>query len=300
MTTLQTLIHKPSKLIQANAPTIHGDGDTAQPLRIERTKVRYPKPLVVVPVLPDGLPDRQHRALGVSLDIAPDGELELYWEDAPELPTTAVVALLQQADGTNRAVGIEVVSVHNLEKGAIKIVGRIGGFAEEILSPEKLMPTFTAETLDFRLGFQEEMLDQWAAIGALEAVFVDKVDVCPKCKSLPTYRLGCPNCGSARLDNDLLIHHFACAHVAKVGDFESAGGLTCPKCRTCHLVVASDFDYVTGPYRCLDCSWSNLEPEDVAHCLNCQYRFPAYQTDTRELRGFRAHRLDLLAVLPAS
>jgi hypothetical protein len=88
--------------------------------------------------------------------------------------------------------------------------------------------------------------------------------------------------------------------VGRVADFESEGGLVCPKCRQRHLIVASDFDYVMGPYSCGDCHWSNVKPEEVAQCLGCQFRFPAYQADTKELKGYRANRLDPLAYLAAS
>jgi hypothetical protein len=250
--------------------------------------------------LTDGSPDWSHRAVGIPLYFTADGELELHWENAPDLPTTALIAFLQQANGTRLVTGMEIGSIEDSKEARLRITGRIGGFANELFSPEKLTPTLDKETLTFELGFPEAMLDQWAAIGALEPVFVDKVHVCPKCKSLPTFRRGCPNCGAANLENDRLIHHFACAHVGLVSDFETNGTLVCPKCRVRHMVVAADFDYVKGPYRCLDCQWSNVEPEEVAQCLRCQFRFPAYQANTQELRGYRAHRLDPLAYLTAS
>jgi hypothetical protein len=292
--------HSEKRQIEAARNTVLGAGDTAMGQAPEKAKVRFPRPLVVVPVLPDGAPDWEHRAVGIPLDLSSDGEMEFCWENAPELQTTAMIALVQEAAGGNRAIGIDVTSMRHLEKGAIKVVGRTGGFAEEILNPANLMPSFDAETLTFKLGFAQDMLDQWAAIGAMEHVFVDKVRVCCKCNGLLTYRSGCPNCGSSRLDNDQLIHHFACAHVGLTSDFEKGNDLVCPKCRVRHLIVAADFDYVIGPYHCLDCQWSNLEPEEVAQCLSCRFRFPAYQANTRDLRGYRANRLNPLTYLPSS
>jgi hypothetical protein len=270
-------------------------GDTAIQT-LAPTKVRYPWPLSVVPVAVDGAPDSELRGAGLALDVAPDGELELHWDNAPELPSSALIAYCLDAAGVNRAAAIDIRSIRPGEHGATRIIGRPGGFAEKILDPAELLPTVDVDTFSFRLGLSEEILEKWAVLGVLQRDFIDRVTVCPKCQSLPTFRTGCPNCGSARLANDRLIHHFACAHVGRIGDFESNGDLVCPKCRVPHLIVASDFDYVTGPYQCLDCRWSNIEPEQVAHCLGCQYRFPAYQAADQELRGFRAHRLDLLAV----
>jgi hypothetical protein len=286
--------------IESARNTVLGAGETALGQTPERAKFRFPKPIVIVPVLPDGAPDWDNRAVAVALDLNSAGEMEFCWENPPELQTSAMIGFVQEGAGRNRTIAIDVTSMRPLEKGAIKVVGRTGGFADEILNPAKLMPSFDSASLTFKLGFAREMLDQWAAIGALEHVFVDKVRVCCKCNGLLTYRSGCPNCGSARLDNDQLIHHFACAHVGPTADFEKENDLICPKCRVRHLIVAADFDYVIGPYHCLDCQWSNLEPEEVAQCLSCRYRFPAYQANTWELRGYRANRLDPLTYLPAS
>jgi hypothetical protein len=283
---------KADKVLESPSATVDGE--------VERARFRFPRSLTVVPVRADGSPDWSHRAAGVPLDVMADGELELNMENAPELPTTALIVLLEEEDGTRRVTAIDIQSKVAWENGGLRIIGRVGGFAEEILNPEKLTPTLDKKTMRFQLCIAPQVLDQWAAIGALERVLIDKVQVCPRCQGMPTYREGCPNCGSANLENDLLIHHFACAHVGRISDFEAGGDLVCPKCLVRHLVVASDFDYVKGPYRCLGCHWNNVEPEQVAECLRCQYRFPAYQASTQELRGYRAHRLDPLAYLPAS
>jgi hypothetical protein len=266
---------------------------------MERVRFRFPRLLTVVPVRADGSPDWSNRAAGIPLDVMADGELELTWENAPDLPTTALIAFLQEEDGKRLVTGIDIQSMVAREESGLRITGRVGGFGDEILSPERLTPALDKKTMTFQLGFAPEVLDQWATIGAMERVLVDKVQVCPRCQGVPTFREGCPNCGSADLENDYLIHHFACAHVGPISDFERDGDVICPKCRVRNLVVASDFDYVAGPYHCVDCRWDGVKAEEVAQCLRCQFRFPAYQANTQELRGYRAHRLDPLAYLPA-
>jgi hypothetical protein len=295
-----TLTLSEIRQLAGSANTFH-EGSTGVTIeqKTESARFRFPKPLVIVPMLPDGSPDWEHRSIGVPMDVAHDGELQLYWGSTTELPTTALIALLQEPDGKHLAAGIDIESVRNLEGGAVKVIGRVGGFGEEILRTDNLSPSFNPETLSLQLGYAEDVLAKWAAIGAFESVFIDRVQVCPLCESLPTFRLGCPNCGSAQIENDHLIHHFACAHVGRVCDFECEDDLVCPKCRKRHLVVGADFDYVTGPYRCQNCEWTNLQAERVAQCLRCKYRFPAHQAETRELRGYRVHRLDPLAYLPA-
>jgi hypothetical protein len=285
---------------QSKRDTLHERPSKPKPRALEKSRFPLPWPLTIIPVRADGSPDWNHRVVGVRLDLTNEGELEMHWQNAPDLPTTALLGFVHAADGTPLVTGIEIESMVDRKDAGVRIRGRIGGFGNEILNPVNLTPALDKDSLTFSLGFPEPILDQWVAVGVLDRVLVDKVQVCPKCQGLPTFRRGCPNCSSARLENDSLIHHFACAHVGLVSDFESDGTLICPKCRVRHLVVAADFDYVKGPYQCLDCQWSNVEPEEVAQCLQCQFRFPAYQANTQELRGYRAHRLDILAYLPAS
>jgi Zn finger protein HypA/HybF involved in hydrogenase expression len=162
------------------------------------------------------------------------------------------------------------------------------------------MPRFRPQSLQFEKVFAEEVIARWAEIGLLQVVWRDQVQTCPRCHGLPSFRVGCVNCGSAILVNDTLIHHFACAHVGLASDFErGTGELICPKCHQRPLIVGTDFEYATGPYRCLDCSWSDTEREQVAQCLRCSYRFPVGQAHVVELRGYRAQQLDILALLPA-
>ena len=41
------------------------------------------------------------------------------------------------------------------------------------------------------------------------------------------------------------------------------------------VFVGADFENFAGPYRCLDCGWSDSELLQIAQCLHCRYRFPA-------------------------
>ena len=51
--------------------------------------------------------------------------------------------------------------------------------------------------------------------------------------------------------------------------------------------------YQTERPRAVIVGWDTLNVPTERH-----QRFPAYQSETRDVRGFRANRLDLLAVLP--
>ena len=140
-----------------------------------------------------------------------------------------------------------------LRRPAVVCVGsRFGGQAQEILQPENLAPNFHAERLSFTRRYPEDMLKKWVALGVLYQASLDRVQLCPKCRGLPSFRPGCLQCGSADVSNDRLMHHFACAHVGLIGDFETPAGLVCPKCRTRSLVARADYEYLVGTYVCPD------------------------------------------------
>jgi len=153
-----------------------------------------------------------------------------------------------------------------------------------------LTPVFDPMTLKYHYGLPSSMLRAWQDDGTLNKVLIDRVQVCPKCGALPSFRFGCAACGSGCVTNDRLIHHYACAHVAPIDDFEQNDRLVCPKCRVKDLIVGADFEYLTGPYRCLDCNWSAAELEHVAHCLACQYRYPASESVIEDLVAYHSRR----------
>jgi Thaumarchaeal output domain 1 len=266
-----------------------------------RTEPRHKihRALVAVPVLIDGFPDRDHRVSGRCLDLSSKG-IGMELQCQTEFPTTSLVLTFPSPNGEVCSAAMEIRYMQPNGQGGVRVGGLFGGYAEQILFAENLSPTFDQQKMEFALRLPEEMLNEWAAIGVLRPVLLDRVQLCPKCRGLPTFRRACPSCGSASTTNDQLIHHFACAHVGFVRDFDVAGELICPKCRTRALVIGSDYEYMTGPYRCLDCQWGDMELEQVAHCLRCAFRFPGHQAHEQELRGYRANRLDPLALLAAS
>jgi hypothetical protein len=311
---MNQLLIKPSRTNQTELPGKQLEGYQGQTitvanvdtwpgihLRERRSAPRYSvqKTVLVVPVSPDGAPEWEHRKTVVLRDIS-EGGVGLTCPDGPSWETDSLVLLARGSNGVMRCAGLEVRQERTSEDGRRHLGASFGGFAAALLRPENLMPRFQPETLRYEYGFPDEVIARWAEIGLLQTVWRDKVQLCPRCHCLPSFRLGCANCGSANLVNDALIHHFACAHVGLAANFENGTGeLICPKCRQRPLIVGTDFEYETGPYRCMDCSWSDTEREQVAQCLRCSYRFPGNQGHVVELRGYRAQQLDILALLSA-
>jgi hypothetical protein len=257
------------------------------------------KRVEAIPVLPDGSPDVANQAHGCIIGARSGGGIVVEVSGRGEWPTTALVLVFREMGRPACCLGLEVIAVRPVDESWVRVEGQFGGFAQELLLPDKLTPAFDPQTCQMTRQFPSLMLNKWADAGVLTRSVWDRVKVCPRCAGLPSYRQGCRACGSIRLDNQRLIHHFACAHVGPVADFDEQGELACPKCRTRHLVVGADYEYLTGPYQCLDCNWNDTELEQVARCLRCDFRFPAHQATERELGAYHAHRLDPLAIVPA-
>jgi CheY-like chemotaxis protein len=166
---------------------------------------------------------------------------------------------------------------------------------QQSLQSGYLIPIFDPQTMQHTVGFSTSVLRAWEEDGTLKRVLLDRVQKCPDCRALPTFRFGCSSCGSGQVTNDRLIHHFACAYAGPVSEFEETEELVCPKCRARNLVVGADFEYLNGPYSCLACDWTSTELEHIGHCLKCGFRFPASQAFVEELVGYHVNRMDVLA-----
>lgn len=169
-----------------------------------------------------------------------------------------------------------------------------------VLKSHHLVPEFDRSTMKYGFGSLDSSLKQWEVSGRIQSVVMDRFKLCPKCDGFPTFRDGCAGCGSARVVSDQLIHHFRCGFVASQSDFEQRGEMVCPKCLTRDMVVGVDFEHANGPYRCVDCDWTDTELESIGQCTSCGLRFPGHQAAVNDLVGYHVERMDLLADCPES
>ena len=155
--------------------------------------------------------------------------------------------------------------------------------------PEYIVPTYDAAAHRFTFGRYENRVARWENDPDTKRVPLDRIIECPDCEAVPTFRPGCGSCGSAWVDHESLIHHYACAHVGPESEFRSSAndGLSCPKCRTNDLVVGADFDQVEGCMKCNDCGSVFNQPEMICHCLACQRRFPASEGKIHDIYGYQ-------------
>jgi DNA-binding response OmpR family regulator len=242
---------------------------------------------VVFPILADGGPGRELAA--TTFDLGLGGISVLVQEDSAQIPDLCVVGV-QCADQVYRYAAVEWRH-RRLQLPAIRLGGRFLRRADDPFHETRLSPRFDAESLDYRVAMSPAALREWVGRGILRSREVDRVRVCPRCESLPTFRDGCPDCGAAGAERASLIHHFACAHVAPAVAFGSES-LVCPKCRVPNLVVGADFEYLEGPYSCGECPWSDTSTVLIAECLGCGNRFPEREAVEKVIYAYRFERLD--------
>lgn len=157
-------------------------------------------------------------------------------------------------------------------------------------------PALDLSQLKFVSSLPVHRIESARQRGELSEVLLDRVWVCPQCSALPSFRPACPCCGSAGVERDQMMHHFACAFVGPTSEFQwNDDGLSCPKCCAQRLMVGTDCEFLDGPWRCSDCDWSPAELEIVGHCLKCGFRFPAQQAILQDLVGHHVDRLAALA-----
>ena len=93
--------------------------------------------------------------------------------------------------------------------------------------------------------------------------FYDRVYLCSNCKGGNlSYREICPNCNSANMRSEDLVHHFPCGYIGAISDFKNNIDtvLNCPKCTKNLRHIGVDYD----------------KPSIINHCQNCNEVFQDY------------------------
>jgi hypothetical protein len=274
------------------------EGSTKQLSQIDqRENPRYDltRPAVAVPICADSSPAQSHCADGFSWDASHAGVgFELLGVE--RLPTNRMLIGLESDDGVPYFATLSVRHVQR-EAGRLKIGGRFATAEQDLLRPANLTPTFCPETGRFATALKSEVLFQWVELGIFRPVLVDRIFVCPHCGSLPTFRSGCRSCGSIHIASHQLVHHFPCSYLGLVSEFEQGGEIRCPKCQVGELREGEDFEFLSGPCRCLDCNWADSDTVIVGHCLECKEQFQLDGAAEMELIGYHVNRLDPRALV---
>ncbi|MEZ6031632.1 MAG: response regulator [Planctomycetaceae bacterium] len=178
-----------------------------------------------------------------------------------------------------------------VKKPAVEAINYQGSVRPLQSHASVVSPKFDPQSQRFTYDASASQLARWSEDPAVTKIVLDKILVCPCCEGVPTFRPGCGCCGSAMTEPEVLIHHYACAHIAAESQFRQGSDLVCPKCRQTNLVASSDFETVQGSLVCADCGAQSTQAELIGHCLCCQHRFPAAEAATMVLTAFHVHRV---------
>lgn len=135
--------------------------------------------------------------------------------------------------------------------------------------------TFPELSVNFNGNDEHKLLDIMKiaeAEGLFTSEFFQRVYLCSNCSSgYLNYREVCPKCDSSNSDAEDLIHHFSCAYIGKLSDFQNAidDELNCPKCNKTLRHIGVDYDKPALLHTCNSCSHQYQDFNVKAKCLKC-------------------------------
>ena len=125
--------------------------------------------------------------------------------------------------------------------------------------------------------------------GLFTSTFVDKIYLCTNCETgLLNYREVCPKCSSSHSKTEDLIHHFPCAYVGPVSDFQNTidDDLNCPKCNKHLNHIGVDYDKPSVLHTCQKCSHQYQDYHVKAKCLTCLHENDVENLIPKEVRSY--------------
>ena len=268
-----------------------------QPSAEHRAMARYDvtMPVVCFPLLPSLEVNSEGRIDGIVVDISEEGiglnvaagkaTVGDSWLLAVEVDNVGWQFANIQIVGSRRAGAFQ------------KVHGKFEGPFQKLFSFETLWPKLNKQYFRYEFAYSDAVLTSLSAIGAIQRVVMDEALCCPDCLALPTVRRGCSICLSNETEQSKMIHHFACAHVDFIDQFDQGEEIMCPKCLGRKMIVGADYEYLEGPVQCRECGHNDLEEIMIGHCLHCSSRFPFDNAVSIEVLGYRVNRLDPLALI---
>jgi hypothetical protein len=135
-----------------------------------------------------------------------------------------------------------------------------------------------------------EILEIAVQEGIFKSKFIDRIYLCPNCKSGHlSYRETCPKCGSPQTDSFDIIHHFPCAFVGPITDFNNDvdDQLNCPKCSKKLKHIGVDYDKPSVLHQCKNCDNRFQDFHVKAKCMSCTVDNPVNSLIDREIYDYQ-------------
>lgn len=264
----------------------------------ERKNTRYEisNSVVCYPVLESGEIAMSYSMVGIALNIGYGGVKVLVDSIEPK-PGMELVIGIEQSPGDYRFCAGTVISTRKSGESGFETGIEFRGYMHEVLQCEQIIPVLDRQEMQYELPFPANVMASLCKVGAATSTILDSMLLCANCRGIPTLREGCSMCLSSNVRSSKMIHHFGCAHVDFVENFEQGDELVCQKCRCRSMIIGADYEYLDGPNMCYDCGQANLEKIQIGHCLSCEHRFPMTMAHEMEIIGYRVSRLDILVFI---
>jgi len=136
--------------------------------------------------------------------------------------------------------------------------------------------TFPELSVNFTAAEEPQVLEilEWAdREGLIWPDFHEKIYLCNNCSSgYLSYREVCPHCNSSNSKSEDLIHHFPCAYIGPISDYQNNidNSLTCPKCNKALRHIGIDYDKPSVVHHCNNCDQNYQDAFIKSKCMSCE------------------------------
>lgn len=135
-----------------------------------------------------------------------------------------------------------------------------------------------------------EILDIAEKEDLLTASFEQRIYLCPNCSGgYLNYREVCPKCNSSDSSANELVHHFRCAYVGPIQDYQNAidDHLNCPKCNKTLRHIGVDYDKPSVLFNCNHCSHTYQDYNVKALCHLCSHDHDVENLVARSIKSYQ-------------
>ncbi|CAG5084166.1 TackOD1 domain-containing metal-binding protein [Parvicella tangerina] len=129
--------------------------------------------------------------------------------------------------------------------------------------------------------------------GLLTSSFNDRVYLCTSCSgAYLNYREVCPQCSSSHSTTEDMVHHFPCAYIGPIKDFQNTidDELNCPKCNKTLRHIGVDYDKPSVLHTCQKCNHKYQDYHVKAKCISCHHDNHIENLISKEIKNYTLTR----------
>lgn len=129
--------------------------------------------------------------------------------------------------------------------------------------------------------------------------FMEKIYLCNQCSAgLLLFREVCPHCSSSNTYGEDLVHHFPCAYIGPISDFQKPDTdvLSCPKCNKNLHHVGVDYDKPAVLNHCNECDSRFQDIFVKAKCMHCSHDTDVQYLQARNIYSYKLTKKGRLAI----